>query len=554
MRKLVFITAAVVALAFQAHAASAADPVFDPAKLADHVKVLASDAFEGRGPATRAEPKTVDYLVEQFKAAGLRPGGDKAADGSRAWTQDVPLARFEITGPITASAKVGDKTFAWSQGDQVTVRAAATGATRVAIEDAPLVFIGYGVDAPERGWDDFKGYDLKGKVALVLVNDPDFETGRGAFGGKAMTYYGRWTYKYEEAARRGAIGFLVIHETAPAAYGWATVKNSNASAVFDIIRDDPTKAHAPLEGWIQRDAAADLLKAAGLDYEALKISARSPQFRPVPLPGATVSMDYAVKAETIVTRNVAALLAGTTHPDETVIYTAHWDHLGIGEPDAKGDVIYNGARDNGTGVAALIELAVAFAKAPKTTRSVLFLSVTAEEKGLLGSEYYAWNPLYPLATTVGVVNMDSLSVAGPAHDFATAGDAPLTLQDDLIAVGREHGRYFSPDPRPQNGSFFRSDHFSFAKRGVPAISFGTGEDLLVGGKAAGAAAQQDYISARYHQPADEWSPDWNLAGVAADMGLLYELGEQLANSREWPSWKPGAEFKAERDKSAAARK
>jgi Zn-dependent M28 family amino/carboxypeptidase len=526
----------------------------DPARIAEHVKVLSSDAFEGRGPATAGEVKTVQYMTDQFKAVGLQPGGDLMKDGQRAWTQDVPLAQFDTKGPVNVGVTVNGKVQPWAQGEQIAIRAPQTGVDHVTIKDAPVVFVGYGVKAPERNWDDFKGVDLKGKIALVLVNDPDFETGQGDFGGKAMTYYGRWTYKYEEAARQGAIGFIVIHETAPASYGWNTVKNSNTNSVFDIIRKDPTKEHAPIEAWVQRDVTVDLFKAAGLDFETLKTQAQTRDFKPVTLNGVTFSTDFAVDVKKIISHNVAGVLPGTKHPDEKVIYTAHWDHLGVGLPDAKGDRIYNGAQDNALGSATLIEIARQFAKAPRPERSVLFLAVTAEEKGLLGSEYYAANPLYPLAKTVGDINMDGGSTAGPARNFTTSGNAPLTLQDDLIAVAKTHGKTYSPDPRPGAGSFYRSDHFSFAKRGVPAISFGAGQDLVDGGLAKGEALGKDYVTYRYHQPADEYSPDWNLAGVAQDGGMLFDLGEKLANSREWPEWKAGSEFKAERDKSAAQRK
>jgi Zn-dependent M28 family amino/carboxypeptidase len=549
MKKLLLTSAC--AWAVFALPALAAD--LDPARIAGHVKVLASDAFEGRGPATAGEVRTVQYMTEQFRALGLKPGGDLKG-GTRAWTQDVPLAQFDITGPIQVGVAVNGQKQAWTQGQEIALRATQTGATHVSVKDVPVVFVGYGVTAPERNWDDFKGVDLKGKIAIVLVNDPDFETGDGDFGGKAMTYYGRWTYKYEEAARRGAVGFIIVHETAPASYGWNTVKNSNTNTVFDIIRDDPSKTHAPIEAWVQRDTTVALFKAAGLDFEALKKQAQARDFKPVTLEGVTFSTDYAVDAKKIVSHNVVGRLPGKAHPDETVIYTAHWDHLGVGLPDAKGDRIYNGAQDNALGSSTLIEIARAFARGPRPDRSVVFLSVTAEERGLLGSEYYATHPLYPLATTVGDINMDGGSTAGPARDFTTSGNAPLTLQDDLIAVARAHGKSYAPDPRPGAGSFFRSDHFSFAKQGVPALSFGAGQDLVDGGKARGEALAKDYVTYRYHQPADEYSPSWNLAGVAQDGGMLVDLGEKLANSREWPEWKAGSEFKAARDKTAALRK
>ncbi len=530
------------------------EPDFDPARLAAHIKVLASDAFEGRGPATPGEAKSVAYIAGQFKAAGLQPGGDKTAKG-RAWTQAVPLVRFTPAGPVKVSVTAGGQTMPWTQGEQIAVRAAQTGVAHVAVKDAPVVFVGYGVTAPERQWDDFKGYDLKGKIALVLVNDPDFETGSdGAFGGKAMTYYGRWTYKYEEAARRGAVGFIVIHETAPASYGWNTVKNSNTGEVFDIVRKDPAEAHAPVEAWVQRDAAVSLFQKAGLDFEALKKQAQTRDFKPVALTGVTFSTDFTTKIDKVVSRNVVAVLPGKIHPSERIIYTAHWDHLGIGLPDAKGDRIYNGAQDNAAGVAELIEWARAFARAPRTERSVVFMAVTAEEKGLLGSEYYAANPLYPLATTVANINVDDPQAIGAARDISSRGSAPLSLQDDLIAIAKAHGRDFSPDPDEGAGRFYRSDHFSFAKRGVPAISPSSGQDLIKGGKAAGKAAVDAYIRDRYHQPADQLDDTWDMSGFAPDMVILYDLGRQLANSHEWPVWKQGAEFKAARDASAAARK
>ncbi|ADG09359.1 peptidase M20 [Caulobacter segnis] len=551
MKRLLLATA-LLAAPMLGHAADA--PKIDPAKLSAHIKVLSSDAFEGRGPATEGEKKTVAYITDQMKAIGLTPAGDVQKDGKRAWTQDVPLGKFQIDGPVAASVTVGGKAQALTQGEQVAIRAAMTNVDAVSIKDAPLVFVGYGVKAPERNWDDFKGMDLKGKILVVLINDPDFETGSGDFGGKAMTYYGRWTYKYEEAARQGAAGVLIVHETAPASYGWNTVKNSNTNVMFDIVRKEPAKSHPSMEAWIQRDVAVDLFKQAGLDFEALKKQAQTRDFKPVTLTGATFSADYKVKHETIVSKNIAGRIVGTKYPDETIIYSGHWDHLGVGAPDARGDKIYNGAVDNADGIAALLELARAFKSQPAPQRSILFLAVTAEEKGLLGSEYYSANPLFPLATTVGDINIDALSAAGPAKDVTTSGDGKVDLQDMLVAKATAKGRYFSPDPVPQAGHFYRSDHFPFAKRGVPAISIGSGTDLVNGGKEAGQKAEDDYVEKRYHQPADEWSPDWDLTGQAADIGLVYEIGADLANSRVWPQWQAGSEFKALRDATAAQRK
>jgi Zn-dependent M28 family amino/carboxypeptidase len=551
MKRLLLATA-LVAAPMLAHAADA--PKIDPAKLSAHIKVLSSDAFEGRGPATEGEKKAVGYIVDQMKAIGLSPAGGLQKDGKRAWTQDVPLGKFQIEGPVHAHAMVGGSHIALNQGDQIAVRAAMTNVDAVAIKNAPIVFVGYGVKAPERNWDDFKGLDVKGKIIVVLINDPDFETGSGDFGGKAMTYYGRWTYKFEEAARLGAAGVLIVHETAPASYGWNTVKNSNTNVMFDIVRKEPAKSHPALEAWIQRDTAVDLFKKAGLDFDALKTQAQSRDFKPVELKGATFSADYKVKHEVIVSKNVAGRIVGTKYPNETLIYSGHWDHLGVGAPDAKGDKIYNGAIDNADGIAALLELGRAFKSRPAPQRSILFLAVTAEEKGLLGSEYYGANPLFPLATTVGDINIDALSAAGPAKDIGTSGDGKVDLQDLLVAKAKAHGRYFTPDPTPQAGHFYRSDHFPFAKRGVPAISIGSGNDLVKGGKDAGEKAEADYTDKRYHQPADEWSADWDLSGQAQDLGLVYEIGQDLANSRVWPQWQAGSEFKALRDKTSAKRK
>ena len=534
-------------------AAAVTPPTFDPHRLSEEDKVLSSDAFEGRGPATPAETKTVDYVVAQMKAAGLQPGGD-LTNGTRAWTQAVPLLRTEIIGTPALSLSIDGKSQSLTQGNEIAVRAPMDGSTSVAITNAPLVFIGYGVKAPERHWDDFKGVDLHGKIAVVLINDPDFETGVGDFGGKAMTYYGRWTYKYEEAARQGALGMLIVHETAPASYGWNTVKNSNTITMFDIVRDKPTAVHPQLEAWIQRDLAVDMFKRAGLNFEALKKQAQTREFKPVTLKGESFSANFKVDSKVITSHNIVGRIEGSKHPNQTVIYSAHWDHLGVGQPDAKGDRIYNGAVDNATGTAALIELGRAFAKAPRPERSLVFLNVTAEEKGLLGSEYYAAKPLYPLATTVGVINMDALDPHGPSRNFTISGSAKLGLLDDLIADAKTFGMVYSPDPKPEAGHFFRSDHFSFAKRGVPAISFGSGNDWVDGGVAAGKAAEDDYTAKRYHQQGDEWQADWPFTGMARDLQVLYVLGSQLANSDEWPDWSKDSEFRAIRDKTAAERK
>ena len=476
-------------------------------------------------------------------------------DGKRKWTQDVPLLQSEIVGTPGMSLNLGNgQTLPLTQGNEIAVRAPMNGQKTVNLSNVPLVFVGYGVTAPERNWDDFKGQDVKGKLLVVLVNDPDFEGGDGDFGGKAMTYYGRWTYKYEEAARRGAAGVLIVHETVPASYGWNTVKNSNTNTQFDIVRQDPAAVHTPFETWIQLPVAQQIFAASGLNFAQAKEAAKHRNFRPIPLKP-TLSANLQANVATITSHNVVGLLPGKTHPEETVIYSAHWDHLGIGKPDARGDTIYNGAVDNGTGISQLIEQARAFARGPRPQRSVVFLAVTAEEKGLLGSEYYATHPLYPLAKTVGVLNTDSMGVWGPEKNFSISGTAKLDLLDDLIAAGKQEGRYFTPDPHPESGGFYRSDHFSFAKQGVPAISFKPGNDLVNGGIARGEALASEYTAKRYHQPADEFNAGgtWDFRGMAEDAYLLHLVGERLANSREWPDWSTDSEFRATRDKSAAER-
>jgi Zn-dependent M28 family amino/carboxypeptidase len=540
------------ALALAATSVSAASiGSFSPYRLSEIDKTISTDDFQGRGVNTPAETKTVNYIVDQFRSAGLQPGGD-VVNGQRRWTQDVPLLQSSLTADPVVTVQTPTGSMNLTQGNEIAVRSPQNGQNQIRIANAPLVFAGYGVAALERNWDDFKGQDVRGKVIVVLVNDPDFEGGEGGFGGKAMTYYGRWTYKYEEAARRGAAGVMVVHETAPASYGWNTVKNSNTNTQFDIVRQNPAGSHTPFETWIQRDVAVQLFKSAGLDFEQAKAAAKRRDFRPIDLK-ATVSATATADVSTITSHNVVGLLPGKKYPDETVIYSAHWDHLGVGKPDANGDNIYNGAVDNATGIAQLIEQGRRFALEPRPDRSVVFLAVTAEEKGLLGSEYYATHPLYSLAKTAGVLNTDSMGVWGPERNFSISGTAKLDLLDDLIAAGKAEGRYFTPDPHPETGGFYRSDHFSFAKQGVPALSFGPGRDLVNGGLARGEALAADYTAKRYHQPDDEFNPQWDFRGMAQDANLLHIVGEKLANSREWPNWSADSEFRATRDRSASER-
>jgi len=532
--------------------AAATTSGISPQRLSDVDKFISSDAFEGRGPATRAETKTINYIADQMKAIGLKPGGD-IVGGKRSWFQNVPLLKSEIVGNPQFTLNLGNgQSLQLTQGDQIALKAPLNGQSAVNLANVPLVFAGYGVTAPERNWDDFKNVDVRGKLIVVLINDPDFEGGEGDFGGKAMTYYGRWTYKYEEAARRGAAGVLIVHETDPASYGWNTVKNSNTNAQFDIVRQNPAASHTPFESWIQRPLAEQIFAASGLNFDQAKAAAKLRNFQPIPLK-ATLSANAQANVATITSHNVVGYLPGKKYPDETVIYSAHWDHLGIGKPDDRGDTIYNGALDNATGISQILEQARAFAREPRTDRSIVFLAVTAEEKGLLGSEYYAQNPIFPAAKTAGVINTDGGQIWGRAKNFTISGSAKLGLLDMLIAEGKKQGRYYSPDPHPEAGHFYRSDHFSFAKVGVPAISFGSGNDLVNGGTARGEALGKEYVEKHYHQPSDEWSPQWDFTGMAEDTQLLHNLGRDLANSRDWPNWSPESEFRATRDKSAAER-
>ena len=518
-------------------------------RIAADIKTVSSDAFLGRGPATRGEELATSYIRDQLKAAGLQPGGPNGS-----WFQDVPLLQSDIVGKPSLSVTVNGETHPLTQGQEIAVRASMQNVSSVNIQNAPIVFLGYGIKAPERNWDDFKGENVRGKVGIVLVNDPDFETGQGDFGGKTMTYYGRWTYKYEEAARQGLAALLIVHETAPASYGWATVKNSNTNTMFDIVRPNPAEVHPLLEGWVQHDDAVQLFEAVGQNYDALKKLAQTREFKPVNLQGATFSASYQLKQETIHSKNVLGRLPGTTHPNETVLYGAHWDHLGVGAPDARGDTIYNGAVDNGTGIASVLELARMFASGPKPQRSVVFAFWTAEEKGLLGSEYYAANPVYPLETTVAGFNIDALSPTGRTHDAIVVGSGQSDLEDRLKAVLAANNRVITPDASPEAGYFFRSDHFPMAKRGVPMLYMDSGEDLLNGGVAGGKAYDAAYRRDAYHQPADEYDPaKWDLSGIAEDVGVLYSLGMQLADSRDWPNYRQTSEFRPVRDESAASR-
>ncbi|USI74373.1 M28 family peptidase [Sphingomonas morindae] len=541
-------------LAAPALLAAAPAPV-TPAELSATVKTLASDAFGGRAPGTPGEAKTIAYLVARLKALGLTP----AAPGG-GWTQTVPMIHNITGAPRRLVLETGGRTI-----DLVPGRDVAPGTTRatdrIAFAHAPLVFVGYGVHAPERGWDDFKGVDLHGKVAVFLVNDPDYEAVRGEdafgrFGGQAMTYYGRWTYKYEEAARQGAIGALIIHETGPAGYGWNVAGNSvGGTYALPVSGDEPQPV--ALQSWLSGPAAAALFKAAGQDLAALKRQARSAAFRPVPLGDVRLSADLPVRSERIESHNVLAKIAGTRAPGETLLFGAHWDAYGIGAPDAQGRTIRPGANDDALGVAALIALARAYKAGPPPQRTIGFGFWTAEERGLLGSEYYARHPAFPLATTVANLTIDILQTAGAARDVVLIGAGQDSLDTDLARAARAQGRTVTPDAKPERGLFYRADHFSLAKRGVPTLLLmgaGGGVDLVKGGRAAGDAWVTDYTAHCYHQTCDSWSAAWDLTGATQDVNLFYAVGRDLANSRAWPGWNAQSEFRATRAASAAERR
>ena len=522
---------------------------FEAARLSEHVRVLADDSFQGRGIATPAEDMTIRYLSEQYAAAGFQPGG---ANGS--WTQDVALNRFTASNFRGVRLNVGGEAIPLTQGQQITISTRLPG-NHVMLTDTPLVFVGYGIRAPERNWDDFKGVDVRGKVIVVLVNDADFEEpALDTFNGRAMTYYGRWTYKYEEAARQGAAGVIIVHETAPASYGWATVQNSWSGPQFDIVRANAAAERVGMEAWLQREVAVDLFRRAGLDFEALKVSARSRDFRPVELTGVSFSGMFDVATTRVTTRNVLARLPGTTHADETILYTAHWDHIGVGEPDANGDAIFNGAVDNATGTAGLLELARVWGAGPRPERSIVMISFTAEESGLLGSEFYAANPVYPLATTVAGFNIDAMNVYGRVADVDIIGSGQSNLDARVTAEATRQGRTAKPDGNPASGSYFRSDHFPLAKRGVPMAYVDGGGAFRDEPIAAREAGRSEYGSRRYHQADDEWSPNWDLRGQVEDLELIFTIGRDLANSRDWPEWMPGSEFGPARAPTASQRR
>lgn len=516
--------------------------------LLQHIKDLSADSMEGRAPGTPGEEKATAYMQRQFQALGLAPGNP---DGS--WFQKVQLIGY--TSTPAAKIVAGGRPVAMRNLDDY-VAGSRHDTPEVKVNDSGIVFVGYGVVAPEYGWDDYKGLDVKGKTVLMLINDPpvtvagDTALDSTMFRGRAMTYYGRWTYKYEIATAKGAAAAIIIHEPGPAGYPWGVVRGSFSAEQFDI--PSPTaERRVPVEGWITADKAREIFRDAGLDFDSLHAAAAHKGFEPVTL-NARASWDVKVKVRTIESRNVVAKLEGTTKKDEYVVYTAHWDHLGR-DTTLKGDQIFNGALDNASGSAGLIEIARAYTRLPTPPeRSILFLSVTGEEKNLLGSEYYATHPLYPLAKTVADINMDGLNQWGPTKDLTVIGLGNSTLDDVVTTVLAADGRVVRPDPEPEKGFYYRSDHFSFAQQGVPALDPGAGVDYI--GKPAGWGMQKrdEYTNNDYHKVSDEVKPDWDLSGAAEDLRVFFRVGDVVANAAGIPQWKAGTEFKAKRDSMLAA--
>ena len=538
-----------VSLLSPATLAFAAAPVaaISATNILARVRILSSDEFEGRAPGSAGEEKTVAYLIGEFKKLGLAPGNP---DGT--YLQNVPLVGITSTPTLTFTL---DGRMLPLENINEFVGPSSRLVPRVVAKDSEVVFVGYGVSAPEFGWDDYKGQDVRGKTVVMLVNDPPVTDATGqldpkVFGGKAMTYYGRWTYKYEIAAEKGAAACLIVHETGPAAYPFAVITGSRSRENFEISVPDRNAGHVGMEGWLTVDAARKLFTACGKDYDVLKAAATRRDFRPVAL-GAKASFTIDNTLRNVASKNVAALLPGSDPKlrHEYVIYTAHWDHLGR-DNRLTGDQIFNGAADNAAGVAVLLELAQAFTALPadqRSKRSILFLSVTAEEKGLLGSRYYAQDPLYPLTQTLANINMDGANQFGPTSDMATVGFGASTLDEIGMTVATQQGRTMLPEAHPERGSYYRSDHFEFAKVGVPSYYPKSGKMFIGQPADFGEKIQQEYIANDYHKVTDEIKPGWTFEGAAQDTEFLLQVGLRVANGDTWPEWRPGNEFKARRD-------
>lgn len=517
------------------------------ADYAERVKALASDEFEGRGPGTAGEEKSVEYIKEQFERAGLKPGNNGD------WFQTVPMVVTEADPSTTMNIDVDGKPHVLKFGTDMVV-GTRSGRKEVKIDGSELVFVGYGVDAPEQKWNDYAGVDVKGKTVVMFVNDPGFHAQDPTlFEGKRMTYYGRWTYKFEEAARKGAAAAIIIHDDAGASYGWDVVKNSWSGPQHDLNAKDDPEPRLPAQGWITGEQAKTLFTDAGLDLDALRVAAGKPGFKAVPMK-AKLSLDLKSTTSEQSSRNVVGILPGSEKPDEAVVYMAHWDHLGKHEGET-GDNIYNGAVDNATGVAGIIEIAEKFARSePKPKRSVVFLAVTLEESGLLGSKYYVAHPAIPMDRTVAVINMDAMPVGGRAKSMTVVGMGNSELENLLADAVKPQNRTLKAEATPEDGFYFRSDHFNFAKAGVPALYAKGGDDLVDGGIEAGQAAEADYRKNRYHKPSDQYDASWKLDGIVEDLNALYIVGNTVANDGSWPNWLKTSAFRAKRDAMMAAKK
>jgi Zn-dependent M28 family amino/carboxypeptidase len=524
----------------QEQSASGAD-VMSEARYRRHIEILASDEFGGRAPASPGEELTVDYLVSAFSELGLEP----ANNGS--YTQDVPLAWVNARNnpELVFSDDDGESlSFAYVEEQVIWTRQQIP---EISITDSPVVFVGYGINAPERHWNDYAGIDVKGKTVVILINDPGYATqDPEMFNGNSMTYYGRWDYKFDEAARQGAIGAIMIHDRLPAAYPWSTVTNSWTGPQFDMVLPERGAGLAAIEGWITRQSAESLFAKAGLDLDEMYDQARQPGFTAVPM-GLSASAALENDTETVNSRNVAALLRGSEAPDEIFIYMAHWDHIGT-DPTMEGDNIFNGALDNASGTAALLELARAYSTLPESPRrSILFLAVTAEEQGLLGSLYYAANPLFPLANTVGGLNMDGMNNFGPTRDITVIGLGMSELDGYLKAAAASQERVLVADRESEKGYYYRSDHFELAKQGVPMLYPNVGYDHREKGVAFGMQKSKEYTDNNYHRVSDEYDLSWDVSGALEDLKTYYQTGLDIANSTDWPNWNEGTEFKATRD-------
>jgi len=521
-------------------------PAITAADLSARDKAVADDAFQGRGPGTKDGEMASLWIANEMKRIGLKPGNH----GS--YFQPVPAVTIKLDAPASSlTFDTAKGALAPKFADEAVYWTPQFATDEVKVDKSQLVFVGYGVIAPEYNWNDYAGVDVKGKTVVILINDPGNEAATPDpkfFKGKAMTYYGRWTYKYEEAARQGAVGAIIVHETIPAAYGWQVVRNSNAGPKSWLAADDQNKSMVPIQGWISLDTARDLFKRAGLDYDQQKTAANKPGFKAVEMKGEALTADAHSTVTHMMTRNIIGVVKGTKHPDDYVLFTAHWDHFGIKDDVPGADKIMNGAVDNGMGTSSILELAEAFARA-KPERSIAFISVTLEEQGLLGSEYFAEHPLWPLNHMIGGINIDADLPEGKAHDMVLVGTGNSEMEDILAEELKTHDRTLTPDPEPEKGAFYRSDHFPLAKVGVPMISPGGGYDLIDGGKEAGQALRDDYRKNRYHQPNDEWGASWDLSGPVDDLQVFYAVVLKLANSNTWPNWYKDSEFRATRDKT-----